>query len=195
MVSILVFMLLSFPSFFRLGHFPRARSTILLVPNRYTQRRKETMPIARKRVFVPLGAGIVRHLPDIGAVRRARSAARKPWSKAAIRHSLRRIHPAVALRSATAAGGDGSAADGAARAHRAISRAADAALLHDNADDAMGLRWTIGAAAAAGCCPNGADVHAAAPAAPPDALGARQTPLRARPHPLRQLRIRRDCAR
>jgi len=33
-------MLLSFPSFFRLGHFLRARSTILLVPNRYTQRRK-----------------------------------------------------------------------------------------------------------------------------------------------------------
>ena len=53
----------------------------------------------------------------------------------------------------------------------------------------------FGAAAAAGCCPNGADVHAAAPAAPPDALGARQTPLRARPHPLWQLRIRRDCAR
>ena len=153
------------------------------------------MPIARKRVFIPLGAGIVRHLPDVGVVRRARSAAREPRAKAAVRHSLRRIRPAVALRSATAAGGDGSAADGAARAHRAIFRAADAALLPDNVDDAMGLRWPIGAAAAAGCCPNGADVHAAAPAAPPDALGARQTPLRARPHPLRQLRIRRDCAR
>ena len=128
------------------------------------------MPIARKRVFIPLGAGIVRHLPDVGAVRCARSAAREPRAKAAVRHSLRRIRPAVALSSATAAGGDGSAADGAARVRRAISRAADAALLPDAADDAMGMRWTIGAAAAAGCCPNGADVHAAAPAAPPDAL-------------------------